>query len=243
MEELRASGSSSMASFIGLPLHQLAQEEYPRVRYWTVDVYSGLRRLGRNNDEDGVDNETSILSCYMEDEEGRPVPESTRAAARALAKGFFNLILEKGRAPATWGDASIDIANELIHRLESEFPFLRLCKNHWKSKKLATNSYSQWHTPAIKRRAAALAAKLVAKPADTDIIDVDADNANQDNTNRDETSGPEPQKRPRAEDNEASRAKRPRTEETNSAPQSRRAIVTTQRQRVCKSFYYDYMRY
>jgi len=175
----------------------------------------------------------------MEDEHGNPIPKLRRAAVRKTAKGFFHLILEMGRAPAAWGDVSLDIDNELIHRLESEHEFLRLCDNHWKARQVATNSYSQWHLGAPARRAAALAkqaAEESERAGGTEVIDVDSDDVNNDDANQDK-----PPKRPRAEDNETRRPKRPRVEGTESTP-PRPTRVAPHRQRVCELFYYDYMR-
>lgn len=95
--------------------------------------------------------------------------------------------------------------------------------------RIATNSYSQWYGGAVDRLAAAKAKNASAG----EIIDVDADN-----------SADESSKRPRAEDDDVRRSKRPRVEATESAPPPRPTKITTnrQRQRVCDSFYLDYMR-
>jgi hypothetical protein len=239
-----ASGSSSsVLVFTRLPLPQLDRGNYPNVQHWCGNSYKGLRKLGKNNDDDDDDEANlegkrlkgSILSCYMEDENGEQIPEATRYTARGEAKAFFNLLMERGRAPPIWGDVSIDAKNELIHILESRFPFLRLCDDHWKANKIATNSYSQWYPRALKRRAKNMAEKAAKKVASTQVIDVDADDNDKD----------ESLKRPRAEDDDTRHSKRPRAEGTPTTPppRPRPTRITTQRQRVCKSFYFGYMRH
>ena len=225
----------SSSAYTGLPLPPLAREDYPNVKYWDSDDYTSLRKVGRNNE---VVKKSSILSSYMEDKNGDPIPEGTRNAAREVAKGFFILLLQKGRAPTTWGDASIDIKNQLTYMLETGFDFLRLCSHHWKAKQIATNSYSQWYGG----RKNAVGKKL----ANAQVIDVDADSAdtNQDNASQGNANLDKPRKRPHTEDDGTRRPKRPRVEEIESTPP--RACppkVTKQRQRVCKSIYYDYMRH
>ena len=176
----------------------------------------------------------------MEDEHGNEVPKAKKDAARRTARVFFQLILEKNRAPATWGSVSLDIENELIHILESEHDFLRLCDGHWKAKKLITNSYSQWYGNAAPRWAATLAkrakaAALAAKAAGTEPIDVNTD---------DEVVIIEPSKRPRDTDEDTRRSKHPRTEEVQPTPPSRPrpTKVTTKRQQVSKPIFSDYIR-
>ena len=210
------SSSSSPFFFTQLPLPQLSQEDFLNIRYWAAENYICRRKIGKNSDEDDL--EGSILSSYMEDENGNPIQEQKRAAAHSTAKKFFSLLLEQGQAPTTWRAASIDIDNELIHMLESDYPFLRLCDNHWKARQVATNSYSQWYPKASKRRATALAKRAAEakQAAGTEVIDIDDDDTNQD----------QPPKRPRAEDNEARRPKRPRVEETKSIPPHPTKVTT-----------------
>ncbi|KAF9641919.1 hypothetical protein BDM02DRAFT_3194264 [Thelephora ganbajun] len=197
------------------------QDDYPNVKHWFKDDYKDLHKTGKSgaeNLEGQKPTKGPILSSYMEDEDGNEIPEWKRKAARSAARGFFNLLFEKSQAPATWGEVSIDISNELMHILETEFPFLHLCKSHWKAKRIATNSYSQWYRKALKRRAAALAKKA----AGAEVIDVDDDSNNQDGSS----------KRPQAEDGDTRHSKRPHVEETQPAPPRPRPMkVTTQHQR------------
>ena len=232
-----ASGPSSSEPiflFTRLPLTQLDRGEFPNVKLWLQGGYRSRCKSGKNGDVDDLVEkpEGSILSMYMEDENGNEIPEEVRKATRETAKGFFNLIMEKGRAPGAWDEAAIDVKNEYIHIMESSHPFLRLCEGHWKAKKVATNSYSQWHSIAAPRWRAILAKRR----ADAQVIDVDTD---------DEVVVVGSSKRPRDEDDDAGPLKRPRSKETQPPPRShaKPTTVTTRRQRVCRSFYSNYMRY
>jgi hypothetical protein len=210
------------ARFTRLPLAQLARADFPMVKKWDLEEYTSIRKLGKNGNEEDFKGERPtgpILSCYMEDENGNDVLKSKKNAARSTARGFFNLLLTMGRAPAVWGSADIDVQNELVHILESDFPFFRLCEDHWKAKRVATNSYSQWYPGALKRLAAAVAKQT----ADVEVIDVDDDSDSKDRQ----------PKRPRVEDDKTRRSKRPRVEGTQlTPPDSGPAKITTQRRRV-----------
>jgi len=219
-----SSSSSSTITFTRLPLPQLRQEDYQNIKHWFEDKYKSHRKHGRKGIEDAhEDVKGSILSSFMEDENGNRVSKKQRDAARERARRFFSLLLDKGRAPPVWGDASFDVSNELTHILESHFPWTRLCDDHWKATMIATNSYSQWIKGARKRRAEAAG----------NVIDVDATNGE----NADNSS-----KRPRAEGDDTRRSKRPRVEEIQPTPPRPDATkITTKRDRVCKPIYSNYM--
>lgn len=220
----------SAAPFTRLPLPQLAANDFPNLQHsWFEDIYKRRRKAGKNgNDEDNPGNpKGSILSSYMEDNNGVEIPEQERDNARKTAKGFFSLLLQTNRAPPCWRDLAIDAENEYLHIMESSHSFLRLCDNHWKAKRIATNSYSQWLGGAIKRLAAAKAKNASAG----EIIDIDSDDDV-------DTSS----KRPQAEDNDVRHSKRPRVEATEPAPRPRPTRITRHRQRVCDPLYLDYMR-
>jgi hypothetical protein len=202
------------------PPPQLAREQFPNVRNWFASEYNKKRRSGKKgraidpeeSDESGP--QMSVLSSYGVDEDGIPVSKTTMDAAREEARAFFLLLLERKRAPKVWGDAPVDIKNELLYRLETSFPFLRYCDNHWKAKKVATNGYSQWRGSLVKK-----AGKKKAIVA----IDIDKDMPA-------ETSK-RPSKRPQEEEEDASGpSKRPRNNTTQPAANSRSRYTTTSKQ-------------
>lgn len=211
---------SSTAIFTQLPLPQLRREDTPNVHHWFEQSYSVTRKRGKNGEANPEETKFagSILSCYLEDENGDEIPKAKRNEARSVAKGFFNYLLREGKAPPAWGKAGIDIQNEYLHLMEGRFPFLRLCDNHWKAMRIATNSYSQWYGKTTIGRPVA----WVNKAATGEIIDVDADDGMD-----------KPSKRPRAKDDDVRRSKRPCAEATESTPPPRPTKITRQRQRVC----------
>ena len=159
----------------------------------------------------------------MEDENGEEVPESTKEAVRMTARAFFELLLENDRAPTVWGSAPVDIRNEYLCVMETNYPFLRYCQDHWKALKVATNSYSQWLSNSTSRTAATKGKRR----ARSEVIDVDAD----------EDDSGEASNRPKdTEEDAPGTSKRPRVGGDRSAPPSRPppTKVSAQRRKVCK---------
>lgn len=232
------SSSASAVRYTRQPLPQLDQVKYPGVKHWDNNGYNGSRKGGKRGGEDSLEGKakSSVLSSFMEDQNGRPISDKGRKKARKAAKQFFQELLDNGRAPPNWGDAPRDVENELIHILESEYDWVRLCEGHWKANKIATNSYSQWYSKAIKRKAAADAKKVVArKRAEAEVIDVDSDDS-------DDSDNIRTSKRPRDEEDKApEHPKRPRTEgpQLTPRPRPRPTPIQTNRPRIrvrCSSF-------
>jgi transcription termination factor Rho len=151
-----------------------------KVRHWDPEEYLGCRKGGKRGGEDLVATDkptSSILSSFMEGEDGSQVSDKTKMAAWRSAKGFFEQLLKDNSAPAAWGSAPLSIQHELINILETGFPFLRFCEGHWKANQVATNSYSQWYQHAINHKAAVKAKKLRKATEDDDqaqVIDIDS---------------------------------------------------------------------
>jgi hypothetical protein len=213
---------------------QLNHADYPHVVFWYEDKYNILRKGGKRGGEDEPEEHVtgSVLSSYMEQEDGNGVPKSTRNAARKRARAVFLSLLKDGTAPSTWGSAPFDVQLKLISTLETEFPFLRLCENHWKATMVATNSYSQWYGSASGRKAAAKARREVIN------VDADADDDGEKSSNpaQTEDNDSRPSKRPRLAETQP--PPHPRSEETQPTPPSRPIPkkIGPQRQKVRKSF-------
>ena len=221
----------------GKPLPQLDRTEFPGVKLWLSCDYNERRKTSKGSDKDALmenGRKVSVLSCFMEDENGDPVDSGTMDRVRKMTKEFFWLLMRNEMAPAKWGDAGSDIADELVFRLETNFPWFRFCEGHWKSKQVATNSYPQWYPEALahwnKEKKEKLEAALVlqgtaSQPPDAEVIDVDADSDPQER----------PPKRRLAEGGDAGRPKRPRLE--GARPSTQPAETATNRQMVCHQYH------
>jgi hypothetical protein len=228
------SSSSKQSSSISEPtvelLPQLDHRKFPKVTHWDKRGYLEKRKQGTgkakeeeddlspnpNTDLGGpeasasglkLDVKTSTISAYMEDEDGKEIPEDERTAARTKARSFWIMLWNEKKAPPSFRSAEIGIKDRFILLMEKSYPWLRLCSNHWKATQIWSNHYSPWYGSMLKEEAAAKAA------AEGRVIDVDADSDNA-------QDGPEmPSKRPQL-DGETSDAKRRRLGEVSSAPSS-----------------------
>ena len=225
--------SSLMQNYELLP--QLNRVNFPSVKMWEDHKYNGHRKGGRRGGEDDPQDKPkgSVLSSYMEDENGEEIPKGTRDRVRKTARGLFAQLLRRNEAPITWGAAPLNVQTELVFKLEKEYPFLRLCANHWKAEKVATNSYSQWYGRAAGRQVAAEARVAIKVESDVEVINIDADDSDEDRSS----------KRPRTADTNARASKRPRVETITSTPRTRPlpTKVTSQRKKVRKPFSLGYM--
>jgi hypothetical protein len=69
-------------------------------------------------------------------------------------------LLDRNKAPLTWGKASLEARNMYHSKLKKHWGFLHCCENHWKADALATAHYSQWHLAHKAKVASIKAAKV-----------------------------------------------------------------------------------
>jgi len=180
---------------------QLDRANFPKVMHWDQGQYNALRKGIKSEEQDGesldIDNSTpgtfagsskrsgkksSVTSCFMEDENGQPIPEPTRTAAHDTAKRFWLKLYKKGTAPQTYGNADIDIREEYIALMENAFPWLRYWENHWKAAQIWRANYTDWRGTTFRRaeKEAKVKVEKAAKDKATmegEVIDVDLDNS------------------------------------------------------------------
>ena len=168
--------SNPIRQYIRRPLPQLDRKDYKDVSMWTADEYS-RRKGGRRGGEDALEEGSgpAALSSYMEDENGNDLPQKEKDSCRARARKFWNELLGSGRAPTCWGDLPQDAEDEFVHILETEFPWIRLCDDHWKAKRIGTNHYSQWYGKALQRKLKKEAERLAAQKAAMEAAGLDVD--------------------------------------------------------------------
>ncbi|KAJ6472301.1 hypothetical protein C8R47DRAFT_1295676 [Mycena vitilis] len=116
------------------------KSDYPLIRYWNrsdlLEDDSDLTDIS----EDPCNNKL----VFLEHKDGSPFSAAEITAVRKAAREAFATILDDGMAPSSWSHASSKatavVRSELLH----QFPDIRLCANHWKVDKVATEVYSQW---------------------------------------------------------------------------------------------------
>ena len=222
-------------------LPQLDRNQYKNVTHWGPELYKKLRKASKKTKpEDGEaddpspkpgtskkrsrpsNDESPVTSCFMEDDQGGPIPLSQKNAVRLRARSFFHLLLERKKAPATAEKVDMESKDEFISIMEENYFFLRLCENHWKSEQVFRTYYPPWHDTHVK------------KPQREGVINVD-----------DDSDQEKPSKRPRTGDSDASFPNHPRMGEAKSTPPPRPAPkkITTKRKRVCTLGFLDCIHY
>ncbi|KAJ7336133.1 hypothetical protein DFH08DRAFT_1018388 [Mycena albidolilacea] len=130
----------------------LLKSDYPFVNFWNRNDFMGLTK------SDGVSNTggpnprggalasqgVNVSGKYIEDANGEVVDGYRVTAIGKFAQGLWFWLLEHGRAPPTWGRASIDVVQLYCDEMGRQFPELRLCTDNWKAKQIATNNYPSW---------------------------------------------------------------------------------------------------
>jgi hypothetical protein len=150
-------GSSSLL------LSPLSRADYPQVKFWTKEEWdnhksrikdaSGLNGKGPERSSKGL----NTTALYIENEDGTPVPGATVGQMRGVARTVWIDLFDRGKAPLSWGKASLEARNLYHSELERRWGLLRLCENHWKADALATANYSQWYLAHKARMATAKA--------------------------------------------------------------------------------------
>jgi hypothetical protein len=135
----------------------LTRANYPNVRYWSksqwkVATESAKGVMDPSKSRDVIRGKKLVAqgqnqSCtYIENENGEPVDGYRLSAIRQVVRVIWVKFAEMGVAPASWGKASLTVANEYKAEMRCQFPEFRLCENDWKVQHLAMTDYPSWHS-------------------------------------------------------------------------------------------------
>ena len=135
-----------------------SRSDYPHINFWTKQEWKYFEDQKKDSSEvagprgGGRSARGENVMCgYIEDINGTPVSGTTvgdiREFARLIWRGFY----DRGLTPETWGNISKEVRDHYVHEMETQWPVLRYCENHWKANKVATSIYSQWYHPYDKK--------------------------------------------------------------------------------------------
>jgi len=129
-------------------LSPLQRKDFPKVKHWTPDLWSPLRHH-KGNTTPERDTGVPTICLFWEDESGEIIPSARRGAVTRAARSFWQQKHEKGVRLDTLTNIGWDLLTDFRNTMESEFPWLRLCADHWKADQIWINHFSGW-TPAVK---------------------------------------------------------------------------------------------
>lgn len=125
----------------------LKKKDFPKVKHWTPDTWRTLRhRKGDTRLEQATGVPT--LCQFWEDELGEIIPSARRGAVTRAAQAFWQQKHNAGVRLDTLTNIGLDLLTDFRNTMENEFPWLRLCDDHWKADQLWINHFSNW-TPAV----------------------------------------------------------------------------------------------
>jgi hypothetical protein len=97
--------------------------------------WGGVRSAQGNN----------IMMQYLEEVNGTMVNGNKAGNIQehtcTIWRGFYT----KGIVPVRWGEGSKELQDQYCSEMESQFPILCYCDNHWKAHTIMTTIYSQWY--------------------------------------------------------------------------------------------------
>jgi hypothetical protein len=133
-----------------------SRQDYPLIKYWykvslktekkgTSDVGSGARGGTR------LANGENVMHFYIENVDGTPVDGSVVTAMREDARSIWESFSRRDIAPRKWGKATMEVRDEYVRVMETKWPMLRYCENHWKVHAIATINYPAWYRGCVRR--------------------------------------------------------------------------------------------
>lgn len=90
----------------------------------------------------------NLAMRYIQSEDGETIDGIYASEIRRFARGLWQKYLDSQMAPKKWGAANGDINKLYNNEMETAFPELRLCENHWKTTHIATQYYPTWRANA-----------------------------------------------------------------------------------------------
>ena len=85
-----------------------------------------------------------VLSLFMEDGFGQPILDEVKEEVRRDLFGYWNNMHNDGKILKNYMDLGFKRREDFHKTMEGKFPWLHLCKGHWKVKQLWINYFSSW---------------------------------------------------------------------------------------------------
>ncbi|KAJ6607579.1 hypothetical protein B0H10DRAFT_1956116 [Mycena sp. CBHHK59/15] len=131
-------------------LPPLVRGDYPNIRFWLrVDFFKGGDGVSNNGGpflrggslaSQGV----NVSGCYIEYEDGRVVDGFHVTAIGKLAARIWHYLLEHGKAPRKWSQATVEVIKLYNNEMCRQYPELRFCADNWKAQQITTANYPSW---------------------------------------------------------------------------------------------------
>ncbi|KAH8989749.1 hypothetical protein EDB92DRAFT_1817051 [Lactarius akahatsu] len=126
---------------------------HPLVTLWTWRAFSKEAKA-RDEFQPTVNAEGEPESkgfWFLQQTDGSMVDIATVTRMRSASKKSWATMKNKYKTlPPTWMNFTPAMQMEFYLDIESQFPFLRLCEDHYKAQKIGTTDYSHWYKRIMK---------------------------------------------------------------------------------------------
>ncbi|KAJ7760061.1 hypothetical protein DFH07DRAFT_771949 [Mycena maculata] len=133
----------------------LDRNKYPLVLYWEAhewmqheNVTKGLSDgkapgpRGSLQASQGI----NVSMCFVQSEDGKVIDGHQATRIRDLAHQLWGELGAHGLAPSSWQKGTRDIQDHVYAEVGKKYPEMRLCRDDWKTKHMATAIYSSWYS-------------------------------------------------------------------------------------------------
>lgn len=129
------------------------KSDYPRILYWQQNTYKNRKKNGVSSVEtvrgakgggraaQGI----NVGMLWIETEDGEIIDGHLAADMRRHARSIWRQFVLAGVAPEKWGQAGVQVQTLFIVEMETRYPVLALCDDHWKARKIATGFYPSFY--------------------------------------------------------------------------------------------------
>jgi hypothetical protein len=126
------------------PLPALNHTDYPKVTLWTKKAFGNC--IKEEFEPDNI-TEGNVMFWFLEAADGTIVDGATVTRMRFASKVLWaTMLCDYGTLGSLWTKLTPAQQMEFYLNIEDEFPFLRLCEDHYKAQKIGTLDYSHWYS-------------------------------------------------------------------------------------------------
>jgi hypothetical protein len=129
------------------------RENYLMLKWWDPDHWLAIKnkQLAKLDDDN-----SPIISLYMEDQFGAPISPTVKQALRKDVYAYWNQLgVTSPDEVLNFGDIGLSRKEDFRKTFEAAYPWLRLCSGHWKVDQLWVSYFHTWGKPRGKARSKA----------------------------------------------------------------------------------------
>ena len=118
----------------------LRREDYS-LNWWDKSAWLAIKNKTKLKD---LTIDSPIISLYMEDETGEPIPKETKDTLRGDLYAYWNDVARSGETLYNISDLGYARLQDFRRTFEGRYPWLRLCDGNWKTDYLWVNYFHTW---------------------------------------------------------------------------------------------------